>query len=294
MELISNLINVQSASTKEVNDSITTLVDRLSHSTLLTDRRVAILGLKSFSRQYRETVIANGLKHLVSNLHRDSEDDDIVKATLETILILFIRGEGDEDLTRNWISQQSRVQNGKYPSPSLLMKDVAVDQFSLWISDELTQSIDNIRLLIDLIINTNNFYTKLYILQILQALVSTRPIRTKACMLEIPLSISTLCSLLDENMEPIRNEVILLLMGLVKDNFNIQKLVAFENTFEKLYSIITEEGGIQGTIVIQDCLSLISNLLKYNFSNQKLFLESNNVPKLAQLLNEPKHAVYLF
>ncbi|GME71122.1 unnamed protein product [Ambrosiozyma monospora] len=260
MELLQNLMSTNSASSKEVNDSITTLVDRLSHSTLLSDRRAAVLGLKSFSRQYRETVIANALKHLVLTLQKDAADLDMVKAILETLLILFIRGEGDQDLTRDWISQQSRLKNGKYPSPTLLANDVIADQFSLWISDELTQSVVVIDLLVDFL-ELDDIHIRLYSLQLLQALISTRPQRTKQLILKSPAAVSKLCATLSVSYEPIRNECILLLMGVVKDNFNIQKLVVFENAFDILYSIIEQEGGIEGNIVVQDCLSLISNLL---------------------------------
>ncbi|CDK25740.1 unnamed protein product [Kuraishia capsulata CBS 1993] len=286
MDLLANFMAPVSASAKEVENSIGTLSDRLAHSTLLTDRRAAVLGLKSYSRQYRENVIASGLKALLATLKSDLMDTEICKAILETLLILFIRGEGDQDLTRNWISQQSRTQNGKYPSPSLLMSDVTVDQFSMWIADALTQSPDNVFLLIQ-ILESEDFYLRLYALQLLEALCSVRPVRTKECVLKFPVGVSTIIGVLDDVNEPIRNESILLLMGLVNDNYNIQKLVAFENTFDKLYEIIDSEGGIEGSIVVQDCLSLIMNLLKFNASNQKLFLETNCIPKLLQLLNQP-------
>ncbi|QPG73441.1 hypothetical protein FOA43_000751 [Brettanomyces nanus] len=286
MELLQNLVKTAATSTKEVDDSITTLVDRLSHSTLISDRRGAILSLKSFSRQYREIVVAKGLKHLVANLHRDSMDPDIVKATLETLLILFIRGEGDQDFTRDWISEQSRVKNGKYPSPTLLGNKVKADQFSLWIADELTQSVENIELLIDFL-ESDDLHIRIYALQLLQALCTTRPTRTRELILKSPTAVSRLCVTLDEVYEPIRNEAILLLMSVAKDNFNIQKLVVFENTFDKLYQIITEEGGIEGNIIVQDCLSLIGNLLSFNSVNQKYFLETNCMPNLAQLIRQP-------
>ncbi|KAG7750970.1 hypothetical protein KL912_000103 [Ogataea haglerorum] len=285
MELLQNFMSTPSASEKEVSDSIATLVDRLSHATLLTDRRAAVLGLKSFSRQYREIVIAHGLKSLVATLHKDVLDLDIVRAVLETLLILFIRGEGDEDLTRSWISQQTRLKNGKYPSPSLVLDNVT-DQFSLWIFDELTQSVKSFDILVDLV-EADDLHIKLYSLQLLQALCSTRPLRTKELILKSPLAISKLCQALDDPYEPIRNEAILLLMGVVKDNFHIQKLVVFENTFEKLYRIIEDEGRIEGNIVVQDCLSLIANLLRYNASNQKFFIETNCMYKLAEFLDQP-------
>ena len=286
MELLQNFVSTQSATEGEVNDSITTLVDRLSHSTLISDRRSAILSLKSFSRQYREIVIAKGLKCLVSNLSRDSMDNDVVKATLETLLILFIRGEGDEDVSRNWISEQARQKNGKYPSPTFLKNKVKADQFSLWIADEFTQSIDNIELLLDFL-EIDDMHIRIYTLQLLQALCTTRATRTKELIMKIPTAVSKLCSALDEAYEPIRNEAILLLMAIVKDNFNIQKLVVFENTFDKLYRIIEDEGGVMGNIIVQDCLTLINNLLSYNTVNQKYFLETNCIANLSRLISQP-------
>lgn len=286
MELLQNFVSSQHAPEQEVNGSITTIVDRLSHSTLISDRRSAILSLKSFSRQYRELVVSKGLKYLVANLQRDSMDDEAVKATLETLLILFIRGEGDQDLTRNWITEQSRLQSGKYPSPSLLGNDVKTDQFSLWIADELTQSKVNIQLLVDFL-DSDDMHIRIYSLQLMEALCATRPARTKELILEVPTAVSKLCSSLDEAYEPIRNEAVLLLMNISRDNFSIQKLVVFENTFDKLYAIIKEEGGIVGNVVVQDCLMLINNLLAFNSVNQKYFLETSCMPKLADLINQP-------
>jgi hypothetical protein len=59
-----------------------------------------------------------------------------------------------------------------------------------------------------------------------------------------------------------------LLISLTENNADIQKIVAFENAFEKLLEIITEEDGLNGGIIVQDCLHLILNLLRYNVSNQ--------------------------
>ncbi len=40
--------------TQSVEDTVVKLVDRASNSTLLEDRRAAILGLKGLSREYRQ------------------------------------------------------------------------------------------------------------------------------------------------------------------------------------------------------------------------------------------------
>lgn len=285
MDLISGLMAQQK--TQSADEIIPMLCDRLAHARLASDKRAAILTLKGFSRQYRESVIANGLRAVIATMKEYTIDTDIIKACLETILILFIRGEGDDDLTRSWISQQSRSQNGKYPSPLLLKEEgYSMDQFSLWIADEITQSEENIALIVSLLENTD-FYVRLYTLQLLEALISTRSVKTKELLLNSPLGIPSLVQVLDDVHDPVRNEAVLLLMAVANDNFSIQKLIAFENTFDKLFEIIHEEGDIRGSIVVQDCLTLLANLLKYNVSNQKLFLETNCLPKLSYLIAEP-------
>ncbi|CDO94327.1 unnamed protein product [Kluyveromyces dobzhanskii CBS 2104] len=285
MELIQGII--QPPRVQSVEETIPTLCDRLENSTLISDRRSAVLGLKSFSREYRETVIASGLKTLINTLVTDQEDHDLVRALLETLLILFIRGEGKDDLTRNWISQQSRLQNGKYPSPIVMKEENEnVDQFSLWITDALTQTDEIVKLLFTFL-DSAAFHIKLYTIQLLEALISTRPLRTREVILHIPTGVSTLVNLLNDINEPVRDETILLLMAVVNDNSHFQKLVAFENVFEKLFSIIDDEGGLRGSLVVNDCLSLVNNILKYNTSNQTLFFETGNLRNLTALLSEP-------
>jgi len=65
-----------------------------------------------------------------------------------------------------------------------------------------------------------------------------------------------------------RIEGLLLLISLTESNADLQKIVAFENAFERLLAIIEEEGAVSGGIIVQDCLQLVQNLLRYNVSNQ--------------------------
>lgn len=269
------------------DEVIQTYANRLQHASLLGDRKSAVKGLKSFSKDNRELVVQYGLRALLATLEKDSGDSQAVKAVLETLLVLFLRGETtSEDQALGWISNQSRLQNGKYPSP-LLVEDIEIDQFSMWIADEILLSESQIQTFLKVLQEHSGFQIRLYSLQLLEALVATRPERAKESLINIPLAVSTIVQLLDDPNDPIRNETILLLMALVNNNFNIQKLVAFENTFERVFEIIEEEGGIRGSILVQDCLTLLTNLLMYNASNQKLFLETECVPKLAHLIAEP-------
>ncbi|KPP75845.1 general vesicular transport factor p115-like, partial [Scleropages formosus] len=73
---------------------------------------------------------------------------------------------------------------------------------------------------------------------------------------------------------------LLLLQQLTKGNAAIQKIVAFENAFERLLDIITEEGTSDGGIVVEDCLLLLLNLLKNNSSNQNFFKEGSYIQRM--------------
>lgn len=77
----------------------------------------------------------------------------------------------------------------------------------------------------------------------------------------------------------------MLLTDITQYSTELQKLVAFENCFDRIFAVIESDGGLsQGGIVIQDCLSLLANLIRFNSSNQSLFRESGGVLRLAKLL----------
>ena len=80
-----------------------------------------------------------------------------------------------------------------------------------------------------------------------------------------------LMDVLVDSREVLRNEALLLLIQLTKGNANLQKIVAFENAFDKIVDIIELEGYSDGGIVVEDCLKLMLNLLRNNSSNQTFF-----------------------
>ena len=82
-------------------------------------------------------------------------------------------------------------------------------------------------------------------------------------------------------------EGLLLLTALTPSSPDLQKLVAFENAFDRIFGIIDSEGALtHGGITVQDCLSLLANLLRLNVSNQSYFRETGSVKKLSNLLSE--------
>lgn len=70
-------------------DTIIKLTDRLTQSTLISDRRAAVLGLKGLSRDCKADVGQHALDSLLSLLDTDAKDDaDTGKVILETLLVL--------------------------------------------------------------------------------------------------------------------------------------------------------------------------------------------------------------
>ncbi len=55
---------------------------------------------------------------------------------------------------------------------------------------------------------------------------------------------------------------------LVAQSPDIQKVLAFEGAFEKLFNIMTQEGGIEGGVVSQGAVTWVDGLLRFNDSNQ--------------------------
>ncbi|CAO3597180.1 unnamed protein product [Absidia cylindrospora] len=113
------------------------------------------------------------------------------------------------------------------------------------------------------------------------------------------MGITRLVDLLDDKRDIIRNEGLLLLIELTKSNAEVQKLVTFQATFEKLLVLIEEQEGISGDIIVQDSLVLMQNLLRYNVSDQIYFRETSCIQQIPGLLgfvgdSEGDHIPYSF
>lgn len=253
------ILESQSPAKQNATTTIENLSGRLQSATLLEDRRAAILGLRSFAKVYPASVASGALRNLISCLNNDSEDVDSTKIILETLLMLF---------------------NPDESSPE------ASDDIALWLADEFTQRQENITALLNLL-DTHDFFSRLYSLQLISAISTARPERTQECVYTAPLGVSRLVAVLDDKREAVRSEGLLLLTALTPVSPDLQKLVAFENAFDRVFAIIDSEGSLtHGGITIQDCLSLLANLLRLNISNQSYFRETGWAKQLAKLFNE--------
>lgn len=83
------MLESQAPAKQTATHTIDTLSSRLNDSTLLEDRRAAILGLRSFAKEYPASVASGSLRGLIGCLSKDLEDVDTIKVVLETLLMLF-------------------------------------------------------------------------------------------------------------------------------------------------------------------------------------------------------------
>ncbi|PNS15300.1 Intracellular protein transport protein USO1 [Sphaceloma murrayae] len=253
---------------QNATDTINTLSSRLTSATLLEDKRAAILGLRSFAKGFPASVASGSLRDLITclrdhgaGLGKDGEGDvDTVRSVLETLLMLF---------------------NPDPDSPE------ASEDIALWLADEFSQRQDNITILLDLL-EVPDYYARMYSIQLLTAISSARPERTQQCILSAPLGTARLVGVLDDGREAIRDAVLLLLVDLTSvSQTDLQKLIAFEDVFLRIFKLMESEGGIaEGAIVIQDSLSLLANLIRHSSSNQSLFRETGCLPRLHEAVRQ--------
>ena len=55
---------------------------------------------------------------------------------------------------------------------------------------------------------------------------------------------------------------------LISQSPDIQKVLAFEGAFERLFSVISHEGGVDGGVIAHLALTCVDGLLRFNTSNQ--------------------------
>ncbi|XP_053559281.1 general vesicular transport factor p115 isoform X2 [Bombina bombina] len=238
-------------------ETIQKLCDRVASSTLLDDRRDAVRALKSLSKKYRLEVGTQAMDHLLNVLQTDRSDSEIIGYALDT-LYNIVSNEAEET------EENQQVQTD----------DLGVQFTEMFIKQQ-----ENVTLLLS-ILEEFDFHVRWPAVKLLTTLLKQQGPQVQQIVLVSPMGVSRLMDLLDDSREVIRNDGLLLLQQLTKSNAAIQKIVAFENAFERLLDIITEEGNSDGGIVVEDCLLLLQSLLKYNNSNQNFFKEGSYIQRM--------------
>ena len=64
---------------------------------------------------------------------------------------------------------------------------------------------------------------------------------------------------------------------MIRQSAEIPKVLAFDGVFEKLFAVVTREGGLEAQSTVADALRCVDTLLRFNPSNQVNSLNSSNV-----------------
>ncbi|KAM9399886.1 general vesicular transport factor p115-like isoform 9-T10 [Salvelinus alpinus] len=239
-------------------ETIHKLCDRVASSTLLEDRRDAVRALKSLSKKYRLEVGTQAMDHLIHILQTDRSDSEILGYALDTLYNIICNDEEEE--------QDENAQKHE-------------EDLGVLFTDKFLGDSESVTLLLTLL-EEFDFHVRWPGVKLLTALLKNQCNQVQGVILVSPMGVSRLMDLLADSREVIRNDGLLLLQQLTKGNAAIQKIVAFENAFERLLDIITEEGSSDGGIVVEDCLLLLVNLLKNNSSNQNFFKEGSYIQRM--------------
>lgn len=239
-------------------ETIQKLCDRVASSTLLDDRRNAVRALKSLSKKYRLEVGIQAMEHLIHVLQTDRSDSEIIAYALDTLYNIISNDEEEE------VEENSTRQS----------EDLGSQFTEIFIKQP-----ENVTLLLSLL-EEFDFHVRWPGVRLLTSLLKQLGPPVQQIILVSPMGVSKLMDLLADSREIIRNDGVLLLQALTRSNGAIQKIVAFENAFERLLDIITEEGNSDGGIVVEDCLILLQNLLKNNNSNQNFFKEGSYIQRM--------------
>ncbi|XP_014215063.1 general vesicular transport factor p115 [Copidosoma floridanum] len=237
------------------------LVDRILSSTLLDDRRDACRALKALSKTHRVDVGTRGMDALRQVIFVDETDCEIIGLALDTLCNIT--------------------------SPKIFNEEVDVHVSNHNVGEQFTEIFIKTHTSICQVLKfleEFDFRVRWSALRLLTNLVVNKPRDIQEIVLISTMGVSKLMDVLSDSREIIRNDALLLLIHLTKGNTNIQKIVAFENAFDRIFDVILQEGNIEGGVVVEDCLLLMINLLRGNYSNQNFFKEGSFIQRLAPML----------
>ncbi|KAG1714454.1 General vesicular transport factor p115 [Nymphon striatum] len=241
-------------------ETVEKLINRATSSTLLEDRRDACRALKAMSKKYCVEVGAQGMDVLTGVMVTDRSDAEIVGYALDTLC----------NITCSEVNEMDYSDEESSPD----MKEIGGQFTEIFIKKP-----ENVTYVLELL-QEYDFHVRWPAVKLLTNLSRHQPKDLQECVLVSPMGLSKLMDLLSDSREVIRNDALLLLQQLTKNHANIQKIIAFENAFDRLLDIVEEEGLSDGGIVVEDCLVLLLNLLKNNTSNQTFFKEGSFIQKL--------------
>merc|ERR1719341_2782102 len=211
------------------------------------------------SKKFRKDVGALGLNSLVNVLKTDYSDTEIISYVLDTLCNVCSPEDFDEEVVDDNREDITGVGEG--------------------FSEMFLKNKENITLLLNYM-EEFDFKIRRPAVQLLTDLLTNCTREVQQQVLDSHTGVSKLMDVLGETREVLRNDALIVLFKLTKGNSNIQKIVAFENAFDKLMEIMEFEGWTDGGIVVEDCLRLLLNLLRNNPSNQTFFKEGSYINRI--------------
>ena len=232
------------------------IMEKVSVATLAEDRKAGLLELREKAEAEPVAVGQIAINELCRQLPGFREDVEMLRAALETMQVCLS------------------------PEASVVGVDVAANAGAVN-SSLFTQ--ENISVILELL-EEKAWSTRLSILKIIGCIQASKPAPLQAAILQSPQGLARLMDVLAEENEIVRNEVLLVLVNLTVGNQELNKIMAFEGSFDTLLGVIRDED--EGSVITADCSAIIANLLKGNASNATFFREmgcvSNHIVPLLQ------------
>merc|ERR1719180_216459 len=211
------------------------------------------------SKKFRKDVGALGLNSLVNVLKTDYSDTEIISYVLDTLCNVCSPEDWEEEVVEEEHDDLTGVGEG--------------------LSEMFLKQKENIGLVLQCV-EEFDFKIRRPAVQLLSDLLTNCPREVQQQVLDSHVGVSRLMDVLSETREVLRNDALILLFKLTKGNANLQKIVAFENAFDKLFEVMEAEGWTDGGIVVEDCLRLLLNVLRNNPSNQTFFKEGSYINRI--------------
>merc|ERR1719402_589581 len=211
------------------------------------------------SKKFRLEVGAQGLAPLMNVLKTDGSDTEIISYVLDTLCNICSPEDFDEEVVDDSREDITGVGEG--------------------FSEMFLKNKENITLLLNYM-EEFDFKIRRPAVQLLTDLLTNCAREVQQQLLDSHVGVSRLMDILGETREVLRNDALIMLFKVTKGNANLQKIVAFENAFDKLFEIMEAECWTDGGIVVWDCLRLLLNLLRNNPSNQTFFKEGSYINRI--------------
>ena len=234
------------------------IVYRATTSTQVEDRRDALRGIRALSKRYPQEVGSQCMEVLIGAIQVDCTDLEIVGYAVESLWNIMDKQQSPE-----------------------LESGVAVQMAKAFI-----KTTDHVTMILNLL-EEFDFQVRRPATCLLTAMLKNALTEVQEAVLVSPMGISRIMDLLSDSREVVRNDALLLLLQLTRNNRQIQKIVAFDNAFDRLLGVIREEGWSDGGIVVEDCLMIIYNLLNGNNSNQAFFREASHIQHIVPFFQLP-------